>query len=42
MGKIVTGVLFMFTGGLFGLGFVYDALTLNEQVEELNGRQTDF
>lgn len=38
MGKIVTGVIYMFTGGLFGIGFVYDILTLNEQVEELNLR----
>ncbi len=37
MGKIGTGVLFMFTGALFGIGYVYDTLTLNEQVEELNG-----
>jgi TM2 domain-containing membrane protein YozV len=38
MGKIVTGVIYMFTGGLFGIGFIYDVLTLNEQVEELNTR----
>lgn len=38
MGKIITGLLFMLTGALFGIGFVYDTVTLNEQVEELNGR----
>lgn len=38
MGKIFTGILYMFTGGLFGIGYAYDALTLNEQVEEINSR----
>lgn len=38
MGKIITGILFMFTGGLLGLGYAYDVLTLNGQVEELNAR----
>jgi len=38
MGKIITGILYMFTGGLFGLGYAYDALTLNEQVQEVNAR----
>jgi TM2 domain-containing membrane protein YozV len=42
MGKIITGVLFMFTGGLFGLGFAYDVMTLNEQIEELNGPSNRF
>ena len=37
MGKIFTGVLFLLTGGLFGIGYVYDILTLNEQIDELNG-----
>ena len=36
MGKILTGILYMFTGGLFGIGYVYDTLTLNNQVEEMN------
>ena len=36
MGKFITGVIFMFTGALFGLGYAYDACTLNEQVEEMN------
>lgn len=39
MGKFLTGILFMFTGGLLGIGFVYDTLTLNEQVAELNSQQ---
>ncbi|MCO8124440.1 TM2 domain-containing protein [Stieleria sp. TO1_6] len=36
MGKIFTGVLYLLTGGLLGVGFVYDLLTLNEQIDELN------
>ena len=36
MGKIFTGVLFLLTGALCGLGYVYDTLTLNHQIEELN------
>ncbi|TWU40572.1 NINE protein [Novipirellula artificiosorum] len=39
MGKIITGVVYLLTGGLFGIGYVYDTCTLNEQVEEIN-RQT--
>ncbi len=38
MGKILTGVLWLLTGGLLGLGYIYDTLTLNEQLSELNGR----
>ncbi|MFT5710486.1 MAG: TM2 domain-containing membrane protein YozV [Halioglobus sp.] len=36
MGKIVTGVIYLFTLGLFGLGILYDFFTLNEQISELN------
>lgn len=35
-GKIFTGILYFFTGGLFGIGYVYDFLTLNEQISEIN------
>lgn len=35
MGKIGTGILYLLTGGLLGIGYVYDTLTLNEQVAEL-------
>jgi len=37
MGKWVTGILFLFTGGLFLIGFLYDYWTLNDQITEING-----
>jgi len=37
MGKWLTGLVWMFTGGLFGIGWLYDLWTLNEQVSERNG-----
>ena len=36
MGKIGTGILYLFTGGLLGIGYLYDLLTLNTQIDELN------
>jgi TM2 domain-containing membrane protein YozV len=41
LGKIITGVIYLFTAGLFGIGFVYDLCTLNDQVEELNLQSSD-
>jgi TM2 domain-containing membrane protein YozV len=38
LGKWITGILWLLTGGLFGIGFIYDWLTLNDQVNQLNGR----
>jgi len=38
LGKIVTGLLYLLTGGVFGLGLLYDFWTLNEQVSEVNHR----
>ena len=38
MGKIPTAILWLLSGGLFGVGYVYDTLTLNEQLDELNSR----
>jgi len=37
MGKWVTGLLYLITGGVFLIGVVYDYWTLNEQVAEKNG-----
>jgi TM2 domain-containing membrane protein YozV len=36
MGKFFTGLLFLLTGGLFGIGWAYDLVTLNDQIDELN------
>ncbi len=38
LGKFGTGLLFMFTGGLSGIGSLYDLLTLSLQVREANLR----
>lgn len=37
-GKVLTGLLYLVSGGVFGIGYIYDLLTLNEQVDELNRR----
>ncbi|MFD2255639.1 TM2 domain-containing protein [Luteolibacter algae] len=36
LGKIPSGIIWLLTGGLFGLGWLYDFCTLNEQVDERN------
>lgn len=36
MGKIGTGILWLLTGGLFLIGYLYDFLTLNGQIDERN------
>ncbi len=36
MGKVLTGLLWLVTGGLLGIGWLYDLWTLNEQVDKLN------
>ncbi|GAA5482924.1 TM2 domain-containing protein [Haloferula sargassicola] len=36
MGKVFSGIIWLLTGGLFLVGYVYDYLTLNEQVDEVN------
>jgi TM2 domain-containing membrane protein YozV len=35
MGKIVTGIIYFFSGGLFGVGLLYDFITLNEQISQI-------
>ena len=37
MGKWLTGILYLLTGGLFTLGYLYDYWTLNSQIDEING-----
>ncbi|MBS1962388.1 MAG: TM2 domain-containing protein [Bdellovibrionales bacterium] len=36
LGKWASGVVWLLTGGLFGLGVLYDYWTLNTQVSEVN------
>lgn len=38
MGKWVTGIIYLFTLGLFGLGVLYDLWTLNDQITIANAR----
>ena len=38
LGKWVTGIIWLLTGGLFLLGYLYDYWTLNEQIDEVNRR----
>jgi len=38
LGKWLTGLCWLVTGGMFGVGVLYDMWTLNEQVSEANGR----
>ena len=37
MGKWISGIIYLLTGGIFGLGYIYDFWTLNNQISLLNG-----
>jgi TM2 domain-containing membrane protein YozV len=39
MAKVGTGLLWLVTGGLFGIGWLYDLWTLNEQVDRINAQR---
>lgn len=39
MGKVFTGLLYLFTGGLFLIGWLYDLYTLNEQITQENAQR---
>ncbi len=36
MGKWITGLIYLLTGGLFLIGILYDYWTLNAQIDEVN------
>lgn len=39
MGKWLTGLLYLCTAGLCGIGWLYDLWTLNDQISLINGRR---
>lgn len=36
MGKWITGLIYLFTGAVFGLGLLYDFWTINDQINIVN------
>ena len=40
MGKWISGVIYLLSFGLFGLGILYDFWTLNDQVTVVNGAKS--
>jgi len=38
MGKWITGLIYLCTGGLFLIGYIYDFWTLNDQISLVNGK----
>ncbi len=39
MGKWITGLIYLCTVGIFGLGYIYDLWTLNDQISLINGTE---
>ena len=42
LGKWITGLIWLLTGGLFLIGYLYDYWTLNEQIATVNDEQRRF
>jgi len=42
LGKWFTGLVYLLTGGIFGLGYLYDLWTLNDQVSMINRGRADL
>ena len=40
MGKWISGIIYLLTGGLFLIGYIYDFWTLNDQLTILNGEMS--
>lgn len=36
LGKVISGIIWLLTGGLFTFGWLYDLWTLNKQINEVN------
>jgi TM2 domain-containing membrane protein YozV len=41
MGKWLTGILYLLTGGLLGIGIIYDFWTLNDQITLINASASE-
>lgn len=39
MGKWLTGILYLCTGGFFLIGYIYDLWTVNDQITLINGKR---
>ncbi len=39
MGKWISGLIYLLTGGLFGIGYIYDLWTLNDQINLINSSE---
>ena len=39
MGKWLTGIVYLLTAGIFGLGYLYDFWTLNDQITLINASE---
>ncbi len=40
MGKWISGLIYLLTGGLFGIGYIYDLWTLNDQISLINSSES--
>jgi TM2 domain-containing membrane protein YozV len=38
MGKWISGILYLLTGGILGIGVIYDFWTLNDQINMINSK----
>jgi hypothetical protein len=38
MGKWISGILYLLTGGILGIGVIYDFWTLNDQISLINSK----